>query len=249
MNCQDAREHFSALLDAHIGLTERVPLEAHLRECEACQKELEGLRLGERPHPAAWRPNLKLDFFSKAPDFSKALDRMRPTDMVERLRQRLFPRNPVIRRARSRPVLFGKTLEMPRAPHELSPRRSVHARERVPWRSRPGVARAAKALASVRGIDIAGPLRRTGSSLHLILRRVASALEGLGESLEVAGKFALDGGGKVLQAATKALGIGRKALGIGRNALGIGGKALGTGRETLGIGRKAFGLGGKPLGT
>jgi len=103
MNCQDAREHFSALLDAHIGLTERVPLEAHLRECEACQKELEGLRLGERPHPAAWRPNLKLDFFSKAPDFSKALDRMRPTDMVERLRQRLFPRNPVIRRARSRP--------------------------------------------------------------------------------------------------------------------------------------------------
>jgi hypothetical protein len=262
MNCQDAREHFSALLDAHIGLTERVPLEAHLRECEACQKELEGLRLGERPHPAAWRPNLKLDFFSKAPDFSKALDRMRPTDMVERLRQRLFPRNPVIRRARSRPVLFGKTLEMPRASHELSPRRSVHARERVPWRSRPGVARAAKALASVRGLDIAGPLRRTGSSLHLTLRRVASALESIGESLEVAGKAALDGGGKALQAAKKALGIGRKAfglggkalgtgreaLGIGRKAFGLGGKALGTGREALGIGRKALGIGGKAFG-
>jgi hypothetical protein len=212
MNCQDAREHFSALLDAHIGLTERVPLEAHLRECEACQQELEGLRLSERPHPAAWRPNLKLDFFSKA------FDRLRPTDLVDRLRQRLFPRNRVIRRARPRPVLIGKTLEMLRAPDE-PPRRSVHARARIPWRSRPGVARAAKALASVRGIDIANPLRRAGSSLHLILRHVASALSIAVESLEVVGKVALDSGGKALQAAKKGLGIGGKALEVVRRGL------------------------------
>jgi len=212
MNCQDAREHFSALLDAHIGLTERVPLEAHLRECEACQQELEGLRLSERPHPAAWRPNLKLDFFSKA------FDRLRPTDLLDRLRQRLFPRNRIIRRARPRPVLIGKTLEMLRAPDE-PPRRSVHARARIPWRSRPGVARAAKALASVRGIDISNPLRRAGSSLHLILRHVASALSIVGESLEVVGRAALDGGGKALQVVKKAPGIGGKAVGIVRRVL------------------------------
>jgi Putative zinc-finger len=58
MNCQDAREHFSALPDGHIGLTEQVPLEAHLRQCEACQQELEDLRTRERRRPHAWRPNL-----------------------------------------------------------------------------------------------------------------------------------------------------------------------------------------------
>src|SRR5712692_5165006 len=93
MNCQDARAYFSDLLDSHIGLTERVPLEAHLRECEACQQELEGVRLSERerPRPAAWRPHFKLDFASKA------LDGLRPADMVDRLRQRVFPRNRVRR--------------------------------------------------------------------------------------------------------------------------------------------------------
>ena len=80
MNCQGAREYFSEPLDSHIGLTERVPLEAHLRECEACQQELEALRLSEPPRIAAWRPGFKLDFFSKA------LDGLRLADMVDRLR-------------------------------------------------------------------------------------------------------------------------------------------------------------------
>jgi hypothetical protein len=258
MNCQDAREHFSALLDAHIGLTERVPLEAHLRECEACQQELEGLRLSERPQPAAWRPNFnfKLDLVSKA------LDRLRPTDMVERLRQRLFPPNRVIRRARPRPVLFGKTLEMPRASDDLPPRRSVHARERVPWRSRPGVARAAKALESVRGIDIAAPLRRAGSSLPLILRRVASALdivrESLGAGVARAAKALASVRGidiarplrraglslhLILRRVASALDIAGESLeAVGKAALDGGGKALQAAEKALGIGRKALGI-------
>jgi hypothetical protein len=70
MNCQDARALFPDLLEAAIGLTERVPLEAHLRQCETCQHELEALRTSERPRPPAWRPNL--DFATKA------LDRLRP---------------------------------------------------------------------------------------------------------------------------------------------------------------------------
>jgi len=225
MNCQDARAYFSDLLDSHIGLTERIPLEAHLRECEACQHELEGLRLHvrEHPRPAAWRPNFKLDFFSKA------LDRLSPADVVDRLRQRVFPRNRV-RRARPRPAIFGKALEALRPSDTHVPRRSVHARERVPWRSRPGPARAAKALAAVRRIDIAGPLRRGGSSLHLILRRIPSALEIVGKSLEVVAKLALDGGGKAFQAAKKALDIGRKALGMG---LGMALRAFESARRIL----------------
>src|SRR3989454_1590312 len=224
MNCQDARAYFSDLLDSHIGLTERIPLEAHLRECEVCQRELEGLRLSERAHPlpAAWRPNFKLDVFGKA------LDRLRPADMIDRLRQRVFPRNRV-RRARPRPVLLGKALEALRPSDTHAPRRSVHARERVPWRSRPGVAHAAKALAAVRRIDLAGPLRRGGSSLHLALRRVPSALAIVGKSLEVLAKFALDGGRKALQAAKKALDIGQKTLPAAKKALDIGQKGLGIG--------------------
>ena len=248
MNCQDARAYFSDLLDSHIGLTERVPLEAHLRECEACQRELEGLRLHlhvrEHPGPAAWRPNFKLDFFGKVLDglrppawrpnfkldfFSKALDRLRPADVVDRLRQRVFPRNRV-RRARPRPAPFGKALEALRPSDTHAPRRSVHARERVPWRSRPGVARAAYALAAVRRIDLADPLRRAASSLHLVLRRVPSALAIVGKSLGVVGKVALDGGGKALRAAKQALGIGRKRLGIG---LGMALRALESARRML----------------
>jgi len=248
MNCQDARAYVSDLLDSHIGLTERVPLEAHLRECEACQRELEGLRLHlhvrEHPGPAAWRPNFKLDFFGKVLDglrppawrpnfkldfFSKALDRLRPADVVDRLRQRVFPRNRV-RRARPRPAPFGKALEALRPSDTHAPRRSVHARERVPWRSRPGVARAAYALAAVRRIDLADPLRRAASSLHLVLRRVPSALAIVGKSLGVVGKVALDGGGKALRAAKQALGIGRKRLGIG---LGMALRALESARRML----------------
>jgi len=200
MNCQDARECFSELLESHIGLTELAPLEAHLRECEACQQELEALRLSERPRPAAWRPSFKLD------SFSKALDGLRPADMVDRLRRRVFPRNRVIPRARARPVLFGKTLEALWPADTLTPRRSVHARERIPWRSRFGAARATKALAAVRRIDIVARLHRAVSSLDQVVRRAPPAL---------------DAGGKALQVAQKALGIVQKGLEIARQTLFI----------------------------
>jgi len=44
MNCQEARESFSMLLDGELGLTERVPLELHVNACEGCQRRLEYLR-------------------------------------------------------------------------------------------------------------------------------------------------------------------------------------------------------------
>lgn len=61
MNCQDARELFSLLLDGDIALTERVPVEVHLRSCAACRQELEILRTKEPERPAAARPRLSVD--------------------------------------------------------------------------------------------------------------------------------------------------------------------------------------------
>src|SRR6266851_1861004 len=90
MNCQDARELFSALLDEHIGLTERVPLEAHLRECEACQLELEALRISERPHPPAWAPNLDLA--------RRTLEATSRIEIATRLRRLKPSLGPVVRR-------------------------------------------------------------------------------------------------------------------------------------------------------
>ncbi len=59
MNCPEAREGFSALLDGDIGLTERIPLEAHLRTCEECRQELENLQKKKGPaRPTAWRHRL-----------------------------------------------------------------------------------------------------------------------------------------------------------------------------------------------
>src|SRR3989304_2278216 len=171
LTCQDASECFSELLESHIGLTELAPLEAHLRECEACQQELEALRLRERPRPAAWRPSFKLD------SFSKALDGLRPADMVDRLRRRVFPRNRVIRRARPRPVLFAKTLEALWPADTLTPRRGVPPRGKIPWAPRFAAARATKALAAVRRIDIVAPLHRAVSSLDRVVRRAPPALD------------------------------------------------------------------------
>jgi hypothetical protein len=60
MNCQEAHEGFSALLDGDIGLTERVPLEAHLRKCSECRQELEGLQQKKgTARPISWRPRLR----------------------------------------------------------------------------------------------------------------------------------------------------------------------------------------------
>src|SRR5499433_2266294 len=89
MNCQEARESCSMLLDGELGLTERVPLELHVNACEGCQRRLEYLRglreLEQRarpaPRPVHWRPIL-------APGFvEKALGAIRAEDVTTRLRR------------------------------------------------------------------------------------------------------------------------------------------------------------------
>jgi hypothetical protein len=59
MNCHDAHESFSALVEGDIGLTECVPLEAHLRKCAECRQELENLQQKKgSARPISWRPRL-----------------------------------------------------------------------------------------------------------------------------------------------------------------------------------------------
>jgi peptidoglycan-associated lipoprotein len=89
MNCQEARESLSMLLDGGLGLTERVPLELHVNACEGCQGRLAHLRelreleqrAGPAPRPVHWRPIL-------APGFvEKALGAIRAEDVTTRLRR------------------------------------------------------------------------------------------------------------------------------------------------------------------
>ena len=84
MNCQEARESFSVLLEGNLGLTDRVPLERHVNTCEGCQrqllKELEQ-RARPAPRPIHWQPIL-------APGLvKKALGVMRVEDVTTRLRR------------------------------------------------------------------------------------------------------------------------------------------------------------------
>jgi peptidoglycan-associated lipoprotein len=89
MNCEEARESLSMLLDGELGLTERVPLELHVNACEGCQRSLahlQELRELEQParpapRPVHWRPIL-------APGFvEKALGAIRAEDVTTRLRR------------------------------------------------------------------------------------------------------------------------------------------------------------------
>jgi hypothetical protein len=179
MNCQDARELFSALLDEHIGLTEQVPLEAHLRECEACQLELEALRLSDRPRPPAWSPNL---------DFARrALEAFRADDVMERLRQRVFPDDRGIHRARPRSDTFRKTLDVWWPANWIATsRRSVHARRKFLWRPRLEVDLVRKTLEAISRLDIANRRRRLMSSLRPVVRRLPQRIAVARKALEVA---------------------------------------------------------------
>jgi Putative zinc-finger len=55
MNCQDARESLSMLLDGDLGLTERIPLELHVNTCAECRQKLADLQIAkameEKPAP------------------------------------------------------------------------------------------------------------------------------------------------------------------------------------------------------
>lgn len=55
MNCHDAHRSFFALLDGQLPLTERAPVEIHLRQCDRCQAELERLRRRSPLLRGAWR--------------------------------------------------------------------------------------------------------------------------------------------------------------------------------------------------
>ena len=97
MNCQDARESLSTLLDGDIGLTERVPLELHVNTCVECgQKlaDLQALRLvADRPAPRPvhhwhWPPVLAADAVGRA------LGLMRPDDVATRMRRLVIDRFP-----------------------------------------------------------------------------------------------------------------------------------------------------------
>ena len=104
MNCQEARDSLSMLLDGNIGLTERVPLELHVNSCEGCQRRLVHLQelreLEQRPRPMPrriqwrpiqWRPIHWLPVHWRpflAPGFvEKALGVMRAEDVTIRLRR------------------------------------------------------------------------------------------------------------------------------------------------------------------
>ena len=97
MNCQDARESLSTLLDGDIGLTDRVPIELHVNACAECQKtlaDLQALRLlpdkpAARPvHQWHWPPVFAADAVGRAFGF------MRQDDVVTRMRRLLIGRIP-----------------------------------------------------------------------------------------------------------------------------------------------------------
>jgi peptidoglycan-associated lipoprotein len=84
MNCQEARESFSVLLEANLGLTDRVPLERHVNTCEGCQRQLLK-ELEQRARPAP-RPIQRQPIL--APGLvKKALGVMRVEDVTTRLRR------------------------------------------------------------------------------------------------------------------------------------------------------------------
>src|SRR5215472_15884105 len=92
MNCQEAGESLSMLLDGALGLTERVPLELHVDACDACQRQLSHLqelkeveqRARPAPRPLHWRPNFAPGFVEKARGV------MRAEDVTSRLRRLVY---------------------------------------------------------------------------------------------------------------------------------------------------------------
>jgi len=97
MNCQEARESLSTLLDGDIGLTERVPLELHVSACADCREKLADLQavrlVADEPAPRPvhhwhWPPVLAADTVGRALGF------MRRDDVVTHIRRLVFDRFP-----------------------------------------------------------------------------------------------------------------------------------------------------------
>src|SRR5262249_21095248 len=151
MNCQEAGESLSMLLDGALGLTERVPLELHVDACDACQRQLSHLqelkeveqRARPAPRPLHWRPSF-------APGFvEKARGAMRAEDVTTRLR-RLVHWRPILA-----PGFVEKARGVMRAEDVTTRlRRLVH------WRPilAPGLVE--KARGAMRAEDVTTRLRR-----------------------------------------------------------------------------------------
>ena len=95
MNCQDARESLSMLLDGDLGLTERVPLEIHVNMCVECRQRLADLQIikvvEEKPAPRPaphWPPILAAGLVGRA------LGAIRTEDTASRLRRFVIERFP-----------------------------------------------------------------------------------------------------------------------------------------------------------
>lgn len=84
MNCQDARDQLSALLDDALATDERGPLAAHLGRCADCRRELERLRMTVTLLRTAPSPRAPAGFVERV------LAAARPEPWPRRLRRWLF---------------------------------------------------------------------------------------------------------------------------------------------------------------
>ena len=168
MICQDARELFPALVDGHIGLTERIPLEAHLSECGNCQNALEVLGTSEHPRPPAWWPRPESGFVNRAKEVTRTLAIIRPLARLDRLRKRMRARVRLSRRPAA--AVFADSPELIRRREKLAePSGRVG---RINRRPRLGLDRIRAFLeAMVQDIDIRPWLRRASNTMrHLVPR-------------------------------------------------------------------------------
>src|SRR5262249_41332330 len=152
MNCQEARESLSILLDGALGLTERVPLEVHVNACDACQRQpahLQELRdLEQRSRPT--HRSLHWRRLILAPGFvEKALGVMRAEDVTTRLR-RLVHWRPILA-----PGFKEKALGVMRVEDV-----TTRLRRLVQGRAIPGPVLKAAALGVMRGQGVTTPRRR-----------------------------------------------------------------------------------------
>ena len=89
VNCHDAQRSFVALLDGQLALTERAPVEIHLRQCDRCQDELERLRRRSALLRALWRARLALGATLQDPSLPRLLALAR--EFLSRCPPRVLP--------------------------------------------------------------------------------------------------------------------------------------------------------------
>ena len=173
MNCQDARESLSMLLDGDLSLTERVPLELHVNTCGECRQKLADLQIVKvveeqavtrpvhdwRPRFAHWRLTLT-DWWLVCTHWARhTLSHWRPT--LGHWRPTLAHWKPTLRHWRSSLSQWRPTLGH-RWPNLGSRRLTLgHWRPHVAhWRPTMAAGFVGRALGAVRTDDVASRLRR-----------------------------------------------------------------------------------------